>query len=163
MKSHPLSPWSWVVFFLGMLLCFVSNAGVLDKCWKASTQIKTEKQYSLFEEDGRRYFSIDELEFGVKEDGESGFIKVNDIDLGIETIKFTKDKSNAAKFSVGAKDLNMIQGEVVEIKFNSKSIYCLVFPFAGLGSSGNYAKYKAVIAIPKETKKTNEITGAVRK
>lgn len=163
MKLRKVTLLNGVVFFLMSITCLLANAGVLDRCWKAAKKIKTSEQSTLFEEDGRRYFSYDELEFGTKEDGESGFIRINDIDIGIESIKFKRHFLSAATFNIGAKDLNMLQGEVVLIRFNSTSTYCLIFPFSGLGASGNYAKYKAVIAIPKTAKSASDYFGEIRK
>lgn len=163
MKLHKVALLNSVVFFLMLITCLVANAGVLDSCWKAAKKIKTSEQSTLIEEDGRRYFSYAELEFGTKEDGESGFIKINDLDIGIESIKFKKHLLSATTFNIGAKDLNMLQGELVPIRFNSTSTYCLIFPFSGLGASGSYAKYKALIAIPKTAKSPNDISGSIRK
>lgn len=163
MKLHRFAILNGLVFFLMQITCLVANAGVLDRCWKAAKKIAANEQSTLYEEDGRRYFSYGELEFGTKEDGESGFIKINDIDLDIKNIKFKRHISSAATFNIGAKDLNMLQGEVVPIRFNSTPTYCLIFPFSGLGASGNYAKYKAVIAIPKTAKSAGEYVGEIRK
>lgn len=163
MKMHRFAILKGFVFFLMLITCLVANAGVLDSCWKAAKKTKTSKQSTLYEEDGRRYFSYGELEFGTKEDGESGFIRINDIDIGIESIKFKRDITRAATFNIGAKDLNMLQGEVIPIRFNSTPTYCLIFPFSGLGASGNYAKYKAVIAIPKTSKNAGDYVGEIRK
>lgn len=163
MKMHRFAILKGVVFFLVQITCLVANAGVLDSCWKAAKKIAASEQSTLYEEDGRRYFSYGELEFGTKEDGESGFIKINDLAIGIESIKFKRNLSLAATFNIGAKDLNMLQGEVIPIRFNSTPTYCLIFPFSGLGASGNYAKYKALIAIPKTAKSPNDISGAIHK
>jgi hypothetical protein len=143
------------------LLSESALANPVDLCWKASSKPQQSHETSLIQDGEKKYFSYDSLSFGIKGGDGSGFVEINDVEIGIHEINYFKKDKGKSILKLRPDDLNMLLGEVTKIKHKSKSFYCLALPFTGLGSSGNFSKYKAVITIPKSTKTQKEVTGLI--
>lgn len=142
--------------------CSVVMANPIDGCWRASFKPITTKTVVLTEDqdEGTHYFSFEKLEFGVKSKSQDSLIRINKLEINLSEIKWQFRPGITTEIKVNNNDVNTMLAEASKIKVG-KIWYCLSMPFNGLGSSGNFAKYKVVLAIPKNANYNSEIFGMV--
>jgi hypothetical protein len=151
----------FAMFFLGMNAEAIASP--IDACWQASFKTTGVKTVVLTEDqdEGIQYFSFENLTYGLKNQGQDGFIKLNKAEFNLAKIQWKFKIGANTGITVRNNDVNTMLGEVSKIKENGKIWYCLSMPFGGLGSSGHLAQYKVVLVIPKTAKNDNEVFGVI--
>lgn len=150
------------------IACFVlaffapaTFASSIESCWQASMKSREVEPTSLIIDDDRKYIAYKKLMYGVKGNDENGFFKINGVDFDVSKVKYVFIKSGKYVKNIGRNDLDMLQGEALEVGRGSKSSYCLVLPFNGLGASGSFSNYMAVISVPKLATRNKDVMGFV--
>lgn len=136
-------------------------ASSIESCWQASMKSREVESVSLIIDGDRKYIAYKKLVYGVKGNGENGFFRINGVDFDVSKVKYVFMKSGKYVKNIGRNDLDMLKGEALEVGRGSKSSYCLVLPFNGLGASGSFSNYMAVISIPKLAKRNKDVMGFV--
>lgn len=149
-----------LIFLLGDYT--FAMATPVNGCWRASFEISPSETTILTEdqEEGIRYFSFEKLKFGVKSKTQDSLIRINQLEINLSEITWQFRPGITTEIKVNNNDVNTMLAEASKIKVG-KIWYCLSMPFSGLGSSGNFAKYKVVLAIPKNANYNSEIFGMV--
>jgi hypothetical protein len=149
------------LIFFAMSCITSASANPTTACWQASDKQSSNQVTTLIEDEDKKYISYEALVFGTKGSDSEGYVAINGIELNIDEIKFILKNSGKTVSNIRKVDLNMLLGEVVKAKYKSKTYYCLLLPFTGLGASGSYSRYSVVLTIPKTTKQPEEISGTV--
>jgi hypothetical protein len=149
------------LIFFAVICIAPASANPTNTCWQASNKQSLNRTTTLIDDEDKKYISYETLVFGTKGSNSDGYVGINGIELNIDEIKFTLKNSGKAVNNIRKDDLNMLLGEVVKAKHKSKTYYCLLLPFSGLGASGSFSKYSVVLTIPKTTKRPEEISGTI--
>jgi hypothetical protein len=97
---------------------------------------------SSFNDGDRDYFEVGGIRFG-KHANEAAFVEHKGKETLISKIPFTDGKHRA--ITLRDDDVSLMRGSIYNNK--DRKTYCLVAPFSGIGSSGHFQQYRALIII----------------
>lgn len=109
---------------------------------------------------GKDYKEYEGLKYGYL-DNRRAFVKYKGTLSKIEDIKFF-DRSGKA-INLKSESVALDLGDLYVRHARGGTIYCIVAPFSGMGSSGSFQRYAALIAIKATRAKTFKPLGAVVK
>lgn len=120
--------------------------------------ITIQESFTDGEESYREY---DGLRFGTTSRGQAFVQYADDAPIALEEIQFRDTDGKVVRLH--SDSLALARSDLYVRDENKLKTYCLVIPFSGLGSSGSFQKFAALIAIGAQDGKATKPVGEVIK
>ena len=125
-----------------------SKLSPIDLCLDSISDKNEVKISSSILDSDRDYRSYESVKYGI-EGGERSFVQLDEFVVGVDEINFLD--RNQRRIQINSNSIAIERSDLYVRHHPSGTIYCLVSPFSGLGSSGRYQRYAALIAIQRSS------------
>jgi hypothetical protein len=136
----------------------IKKSSATDVCLKSIQEKYEVNISSSFQDDERDYKEYGGFKFGTIRGGYS-FVQFGEAVVSVENIKFFDEEHR--RIQIGLDSIALDRGILYVIENRLKTTYCLVSPLAGLGSSGSYQRFAALIAFHKTEDPIPRYEGAI--
>jgi len=137
-----------------------TETALLDEC-KSSLKKEFEVQINeSLSDDEKNFKEYKDLKFGKVNDGHS-FVEIHKSRTHIDDINFTTP--SGGKQHIQSESIEIDLSSLYFRRTESGLLYCILAPFSGLGSSGGFQRYVALIAIGTTRKGATPPVGAIIK
>lgn len=132
---------------LGFSTVLMSDAyaeSALTTCKKSISEKYEIEIHESTSDGAMNYKEYEDIKFGNLDEGQS-FVQYKDHILAVEKISF-KDQQKRA-ISLKSESISIDRSELYVRQGNNLKTYCILVPFSGIGSSGSFQRFAALIAI----------------